>query len=260
MLPWNRLPQGADRLVAFVSLAALALGLLWSVDAATHVESYDEVSRIDPWGERGVFTYEPILVDGSGTRPMGEPGYFTSDAPTMRVAFAWALDDAAARRVTALGNLELRVGSEGSGRAAWEHVEPLAQGQLDSNPGDALVLEGLVDLPGTQARIEKSTGRDAAAATWTLVANVRFESAPIESHRSDASEFVLPIHYTPPLYSLPDEDAASFTKDHARSETTHRESSGGIRALAANPAGPILLLGGALGVLAFAPFREEADA
>lgn len=257
MLPWNQLPRGADRLLTIAALACLALGLAWSVDAATNVESYDEVERIDPWGERGSFTYAPILADGSGELPMGEPGYFTNEAPTMRVGFAWQLDDVAARRVTALGDLSLVVQHR-----AWKHVVPLATGQLDGNPGDALVLEGTIDLPATEAAIEATPGRDASEATWALLAKVRFASAPSESHKGDASEFTLPIQYTPPLYSLPGESASTFSKDHASTRVVHHEAPSGPRALLREPSGPGLVLAGIAGlaIAATAPRARDEEA
>lgn len=251
---WNRLPQGGEQILSGIALVSLAFGLMWTVDAATEVEVYDELTRVDPWGERGAFTYAPLLADGTA-RPMGEPGYFTTDAPRMRVAFAWTLDDAAARRVTALGELALRVE-----HASWTHVEPLGEGQLDANPGNPLAIEGVVDLPAVEERIEATPGRDASAGRWSLVATVRFESTPVSAHRSDGSEFVLPIQYTPPLYSLPGEEGSIVTKDHAREQVTRHEDAGGVAALVARPAGPLVLLAGLAGLVAFPPFRTEVDA
>ena len=248
MLPWNRLPKGTHRLLAGVALASLALGILWSLQAATYGEATTELRRVDPWAERATFTYAPLLEDGTELA-MGEPGYFTTHAPRVRVGFAWTLDDPRAERVTALGELQLVVRHDASGgRPAWNDARTLAEGTLEGDAPEPLTLEALLDLPAESARIESVPGRDASRATWTLVANVRFASAPVVEHRAERSGFEMPLSYTPPLYSLPPPDALSLTKDHTKTQVVHHPAPSAAESLAARPAGPALLVVGLVGL------------
>lgn len=243
----------AKRILAFASLAALALGILWSLEAATHVERTEQVRTLDAWSEQGKLTYEPLRADNS-TLPMGEPGYFTTEAPRVRLLFAWTMLDEEAERVTALGDLKLIVQRDATaGRAAWTHTENVASATLAGPPAEPLAMSGEIDLPGTEARIRETPGRDPAGAKWSLVATVRFASAPEEAHAADASEFSFPISYTPPLYVLPDEAHAAMSKDHTQRETTTTETEGGLRALVERPVGVGLLLAGLAGLAATVP-------
>lgn len=244
--------------MALAALCALAVGILWSLQAATGAHAYDEVSRADPWGERGTFTYAPLLADGSGELPMGEPGYFTTDAPRVRVSFAWTLDDASAERVAAMGDLFLVARHESP---AWTERIPIAQGTYDGAADGPLLLSGEIDLPAAQARIMETPGRDASDATWAFVANVRFASAPVAAHKADASAFELPLTYTPPLYTLPGADGASSAKDHAREIVAHHAAPSPLASLVARPAGPALVALGLVGLLLYLrerPAEEDA--
>lgn len=259
----DRTLGGAYGLVAIAALASLAMGILWSLDTATHVERWQETRLIDPWVERGAFTYEPQSTDPASPFPMGEPGYFTTDAPIVRVRFAWTLDDPGAERVTAVASLRVVISQPGgSGRAAWTHEELLDDATFAGAPDEPLVLTGDVDLPALEATIRETPRRDPASATWSVIARVRFESAPHDAHRADASEFTLPLTYTPPLYVLPGEDEATQTKDHTAHEIVPHERRAGLEALAARPIGPALAVLGAIAVLYALPraMRPAEDA
>jgi hypothetical protein len=230
--------------LALASFAAIALGFLWSVDAVAHVEAYDETRRVDPWAERGSFRFAPLAADGA-EQPAGEPGYFTSEAPRVRVAFTWSLDDPATERVTALGSLRLLVERAAApGKPATSQSFDLAGGTLTGGPSDALTLEGEIDLPA----VEASLGREREGASWSLAAQVKFATAPHGAHAAEASEFVAPLAYTPPLYVLPSEAEATLVKDHARTEVVHHERQGGLAALGNEPAGVALLFAGLAGL------------
>lgn len=241
---WYRLPQGGHRLIAAAALVALALGILWSLQAATDAPPTEVTRTVDPWVERGAFRYAPILSDGSGELAMGEPGYFTTQAPRVRVAFDWTLDDAASERVAAVGELLLVVEND---KPAWSDTTRLAEGTYEGPAEGSLVLVGEVDLTAIEARLAQTPGRDPAAARWSFVADVRFASAPVATHRSDASAFELPLSYAPPLYTLPGEDAAHVTKDHTSHVIERTPPPSGLDALAARPIGPALV---ALGLVA----------
>lgn len=254
---------GAYGLVAIAALASLAMGILWSLNEATQVERWQETRMIDPWAERGAFAYEPLSADSGSPLPMGEPGYFTTDAPVVRVRFTWTLDDDDAERVTALGSLRVVISQAGgSGRAGWTHERLLDDATLAGTPDEPLVLDGEVDLTALDAAIRETPRRDPASATWSIVARVRFESAPESAHRADASEFTLPLTYAPPLYVLPAEDEAVQTKDHTAHEIVPHERRAGLEALAARPIGPALALLGALVLLRALPrvLRPTEDA
>lgn len=236
------------KVFAFAALASLSLGILWTLDAVTHVERYDEVRTIDPWSEQGAFTYAPILADGSGELAMGEPGYFTTDAPRVRIGFEWRLQDAGAERVTALASMKLVAKHAAqAGKPAWAYEEPIASATHAGAASDALAMSGEIDLPAIAARLEQTPGRRAQDATWSVVASVRFASAPNAAHAADASEFALPLTYAPPLYAFA--QPAPIGKDHAQREVIAHEDRAGPEALVRAPAGPILLLAG-LAVLA----------
>lgn len=239
------------RALGALALCALAVGILWSLQAATAVEAYDEVSRADPWSERGAFTHAPLLADGSGELPMGEPGYFTTDAPRVRVGFEWTLDDPRAERVAAVGDLALVVRHD---KPAWSERIPLAEGTYNGAADGALVLSGEADLLAARARIEDVPGRDAGAARWAFVATIRSASG------ADAAEstFELPFAFTPPLYTLPGASDASTTKEHANEVVTHHDAPSPLAALAARPAGPALAGLGAVGLLFALRDRQEA--
>lgn len=264
MPSFHRGSRELGRAIALGALACLALGILASLDAVTHVERYTEVDVVDPWAETGAFTYEPLLADGSGALPMGEPGYFTHDAPRVAVRFAWTLDDPTAERVTALGSLTLTLSQDAApGRAAWTHVEELASATHAGAATDPLLLEGVVDLPAV-ARAAAAGGSEGGPhrrvqdAAWTIRASVRFESAPNGEHRADESAFDLPLAYAEPLYVLPDADDATETKDHAQRIGTTREVGGGANALLTEP-GALLLLALGAGGLAWALPRLRLD-
>lgn len=236
--------------LSLAAVAAIAIGLLWSVDAVTNVESYDETRRIDPWAERATFVYAPIRADDSSELAMGEPGYFTNDAPRVRIGFEWKLDDPSMERVTAIGSVRLVVQHEANaGKPAWTHEEWIVNGTLAGASGDALVLTGEIDIPAIEDAIEQTPGRRTDDAAWSIVARVKFFTAPNAAHAGEASDFTLPIAYTPPLYVLPGEAGTTILKDHAHTEVLHHESRDGPRALLARPAGIALLFGG-LAVLA----------
>lgn len=244
--------------IALLALAGLSFGILLSVDAITHVERYEEVRVVDPWSEKGTFTYAPLLADGSGELEMGEPGYFTTEAPRVRVAFEWALDDAGAERVTALGALRLVVHHDASrGRAAWTHTEEIANATHQGGSGDPFVLTGQIDLPAIAERIAETPGRRDDDTTWKLLATVRFASTPVLSHAADSSEFVLPFTYTPPLYTVPEQ--ASTSKDHSQRQVTTHEDRAGFSALMHAPMGPLLLVASVVAVVptSSALFRDD---
>lgn len=257
----HRRPRELGRAVALASLACLALGILGVLDAATHVERYTEVRVVDPWKEQGTFVYEPLLADGTGALPMGEPGYFTHDAPTMRVRFTWGLDDPAAERVTALATLKLVLSHPASpGRAAWTHAHEIASVTHVGAAADPLVLEGVVDLPAiAQAATGGGAQRRVEDADWSFVASVRFESAPNAAHRADASEYTLPLTYAEPLYVLPAEGDAVEVKDHAQREASTREAVGGAQAVLADPGALLLLALGVVGLAWSLPRLDRPD-
>lgn len=251
---WHRLPQGGHRLLAAAALSTLALGILWSLDAVTDTPTTTIVQAVDPWGERGAFQYAPILADGSGELAMGEPGYFTSEAPRLRVLFDWALDDPAAERVAAAGELLLVVRHE---KPTWTDITRLAEGTYEGPADGTLALSGEVDLTAVEARLKATPGRDLSSARWAFVANVRFASVPLAEHRADASVFELPLTYTPPLYTLPGADATSSTKDHTRSQVEERDAPSPLAALAARPVGPAFVALGLVGLYAHMCIRSE---
>lgn len=244
--------------LALASLAAFALGLLWTVEAATHVESVDQVRRVDPWAEKSAFTFTPLAPDGTALAP-DAPGYFTTDAPRLRVAHAWSLDDPTMERVSAMGTLALVV----RGATGWTYEAALAEGTLAGAKGDALVMTGEIDLVATKDAILSSPGRKIEGAEWAIVARIPFASAPTAAHASDASEWRATISYTPPLYLLPSGGSAHETRDHAQTEVTRHETRAGLAALAQQPAAIALLAGGLLGLGYAIPRldpREEASA
>lgn len=237
-----------SKALALVALAALAVGLLWSLQAATSLETIEETRTRDPWGERAAFTYAPLPADGSAALAMGEPGYFTTDAPRVRIGFEWRLQDAGAERVTALASMKLVAKHAAqAGKPAWAYEEPIASATHAGAASDALAMSGEIDLPAIAARLEQTSGRRAQDATWSVVASVRFASAPNAAHAADASEFALPLTYAPPLYAFA--QPAPIGKDHAQREVIAHEDRAGPEALVRAPAGPILLLAG-LAVLA----------
>lgn len=244
----------AHKAIALIALACLAIGILWSLQATTGITRYDQVITTDPWGETATYTYAPLRADGSGSLTMGEPGYFTHDAPTTLIGFAWRLDDDTAERVTALGTMKLLVKHEASqGRAAWSFTETLAEGTLSGTASEALSLEGLVDFKAVTQRIEATAGREIEGSTWSVLSQVRFASVPTADHAADATAYELPISYTAPLYVFPDAHALTSTKDHTQRETVHHEQVGGLPALAAKPLGPTLLLAGIAGLAGTLP-------
>lgn len=255
----RRRQQDASRAIALVALACLALGILWSLQVTTRVTTYEQVIERDPWLEKGAFAYEPLLADGSGSLAMGEPGYFLHEAPTARVRFAWALDDPEAQRVTALGTMRLVVHHDAAqGRAAWTHDEELASATLAGGPEETLALEGIVDFAAVEERIEATPGRSIDGATWVVLVQVRFASAPVAAHAADASAFEMPIDVASPLYAFPGADALSLVHDHTERERVTRAEAAGPAALASSPAGPILVLVG-LGALLYALPRLEEE-
>lgn len=244
----GRAGEDAKRIVALVALAALALGTLWTLQAATAVDRVERTVTRDAWAEEATLVAEPLRVDGTPLAG-GEPGYFTSDAPTARLTHTWSLRDEEAERLTAIGRLALVVRHDATpGRPAWTHEEVLATGTLAGDALQPLVLVGTLDLPASDARIRETPGRDPSDATWQLVATVRFASAPEEGHAADASAFVYPLSYSPPLYVLPDADDSAHVKDHAARESVVEESPRGFAGLRAAPAGPILLLAAVAGL------------
>lgn len=247
--PPPRTRRGA---LAAGALAVLALGLLWTTQAVTATERFDEVHRRDPWAERGNFT-----VDG-----IGEPGLLTTLHPVLDVGFGWRAQDPRAERVTALGVLEVRVDAPaGPGREAWSHQEELASATLAGHASDPLELRASLDLPDLRARLKEAHPAWDGEATWTLAAVVRFATAPTTEHKSDGSEFLLPFTYDDPLVVLPPASQAETVKDHTVVDTTTREESMGFQGLLARPAGPLALVAGVAGLLALrARDDEEAHA
>lgn len=246
---WRHGPRGeSGKLLALLFLGCLAIGILWTVDTVTAVREHREVRLVDPWAEEATFTYEPFATDG---RPLatGEPGYFTTEAPRVRVGFAWDLADPTSTSYTAAGTLSLVVHHEAD-RGAWSHVEPIANATRVGAPGEPLRLVGEVDLAKVADAL-RDAGRAEDEATWTFVASVAFAAS--STHASDASEFTLPFRHTPPLYTFPPDDALTLAKDHAQRESLVRVERPGVGALAERPLAPALLLAGALG--AFWSFR-----
>lgn len=258
-MPGSLSRRESRRIAAVLALACLAIGLVWTLESASAVVRWTEERVHDPWQERGAFTYHPLLADGSGTLAMGEPGYFTSDAPTVRARFSWRLQDPSAERVSAAGAMRVVVSSPSSpGKPAWEHVEPLADATLAGKPTDALELEGVLDLVGLGERLAPRGLEDA---TWTVVADVRFASAPSSHHAAERSSFTLPLTYAPPLYTLPPPPALGTAKDHAVREDVVHEEARGLAGLRDRPLAPALLLVGLAAVVATRHVRiEEASA
>lgn len=232
------------------------MGIVGTVDAVTAVHEHREVRVVDAWAEDGAFTYAPLGPDGQAF-PSGEPGYFTTEAPRVRVGFAWHLVDPSSASYTAAGALSLVVHHEAA-RGAWTHVELLANATRTGAPGEPLQLVGEVDIARVESLLQEA-GRAEDDATWTFVASVTFATAG--GRAGDASEFTLPIRHTPPLYTFPPEDALSLTKDHAQRESVTRVERPGALALAERPLAPALLLAGALGALwSFRALTEEESA
>lgn len=248
--------QRSGKLLALLFLGCLATGILWTVDAVTQVHEYREVRVVDAWSERGAFTYEPLTPDGQPL-PTGEPGYFTTEAPRLRVGFAWDITDPTASSYSAAGELALVVRHEAE-RGAWTHTEPLANATRAGAPGETFQLGGEVDLPRVEAAL-RDAGRELDDATWTILARVSFASTP--EHAVDASEYALPLRHTPPLYTLPTGDALALAKDHAQRESVAHVDRPGLRAIGERPLAPALLIVGALGSLwSFRALTEEDPA
>lgn len=230
-----------SKALALAATACVAVGLLLALQAATSERAVQEIRESDPWGERAAFRYQPLAPDGAAL-PTGEPGYLTSDAPTMRAGFTWQLDDPTAERVAGVASLTLVVRHDA--RPTWTHSETLAEASLAGDVATPLALEGIVDFAALEERIAATPGQDARDADWRLVAEVRFASAPTIGHADDASRFELPIGYAPPLYTLPVENALDVSKDHTERETLVTMQQDGARGWLAKPFGPLLALAG----------------
>ncbi len=224
--------------LAAVALAALALGTLWSTQAASATRvQVATIPAPDAWTESATFTYRVPVANASGPYAagtvlgMGEPGYFTTISPRFEVAFRWEPEGLPAARLTASGTLKLIV----QGAGGWRFEAPLDNRTAS---GQALALGGVVDLPAIQRDVE-AAGHDASNASWAVVARVAYAAPGVQS-----STFTLPIQYDPPLYVLPSAEALATTTAHGQPETRVTQTRAGLPGLLGAPAAPALALAG----------------
>ncbi|HVL46931.1 MAG TPA: hypothetical protein VM889_00060 [Candidatus Thermoplasmatota archaeon] len=241
-------------LLAGFVLAAFALGLAMSVEAAWEPYPVERAATTTRLVESGELTYRVPLVDpatgeATGERlAMGEAGYLATLAPRAELAFSWSRAEGAPSAVHATLAAVARSGE------GWTLEVPLGDASVRNAP--RLELTAILDLAALDravAEASETKGRPGPL-SWSIVALVK------HGEESGPSRYAWPFRYDAPLYVLHAPKDARDDRVTTERIVTTTEAEGGLGGLAREPWRAALAGFGLAGTAFILARRPEAAA